>query len=106
MAAYSMVSVPKQGSNPGMPRGKKNIVVLFLLRSELYARMVSFTILVLFTYISFILFTRFDYDLSSVLALTTSVLIGEGRTLYIAFLSVLKRKGVNLWKNSLYAEKI
>lgn len=85
---------------------KKNIVVLFLLRSELYARMVSFTILVLFTYISFILFTRFDYDLSSVLALTTSVLIGEGRTLYIAFLSVLKRKGVNLWKNSLYAEKI
>lgn len=27
--AYSMVSVPKQGSNPGMPRGKKNIVILF-----------------------------------------------------------------------------
>ena len=26
---YSMVSVPKQGSNPGMPRGKKNIVVIF-----------------------------------------------------------------------------
>ena len=29
MAAYSMVSVPKQGSNPGMPGGKKNIVVIF-----------------------------------------------------------------------------
>lgn len=27
--SYSMVSVPKQGSNPGMPRGKKNIVILF-----------------------------------------------------------------------------
>ena len=27
--SYSMVSVPKEGSNPGMPRGKKNIVVLF-----------------------------------------------------------------------------
>lgn len=26
---YSMVSVPKQGSNPGMPRGKKNIVIIF-----------------------------------------------------------------------------
>lgn len=26
---YSMVSVPKDGSNPGMPRGKKNIVILF-----------------------------------------------------------------------------
>ena len=29
MADYSMVSVPKQGSNPGMPRGKKNIIVIF-----------------------------------------------------------------------------
>lgn len=29
MAEYSMVSVPKEGSNPGMPRGKKNIVILF-----------------------------------------------------------------------------
>ena len=27
--AYSMVSVPKQGSNPGMPRGKKNIIIIF-----------------------------------------------------------------------------
>lgn len=27
--SYSMVSVPKQGSNPGMPRGKKNIVIIF-----------------------------------------------------------------------------
>ena len=26
---YSMVSVPKVGSNPGMPRGKKNIVIIF-----------------------------------------------------------------------------
>ena len=26
---YSMVSVPKVGSNPGMPRGKKNIIVIF-----------------------------------------------------------------------------
>lgn len=27
--AYSMVSVKKQGSNPGQPRGKKNILLLF-----------------------------------------------------------------------------
>ena len=27
--AYSMVSVPKEGSNPGMPRGKKNIIIIF-----------------------------------------------------------------------------
>ncbi len=26
---YSMVSVQKKGQNPGMPRGKKNIIVLF-----------------------------------------------------------------------------
>ncbi len=26
---YSMVSVPKQGNNPGMPEGKKNILILF-----------------------------------------------------------------------------
>lgn len=29
MAAYSMVSVPKQGDNPGMPEGKKNVVIIF-----------------------------------------------------------------------------
>lgn len=29
MAAYSMVSVPKQGNNPGMPEGKKNVVIIF-----------------------------------------------------------------------------
>ena len=26
---YSMVSVPKQGVNPGMPHGKKNIIIIF-----------------------------------------------------------------------------
>ena len=29
MAAYTLVSVKKQGSNPGQPRGKKNIIILF-----------------------------------------------------------------------------
>ncbi|SEF42674.1 hypothetical protein SAMN05216354_0377 [Xylanibacter ruminicola] len=29
MAEYSMVSVPKQGANPGMPEGKKNVLILF-----------------------------------------------------------------------------
>ena len=26
-----MVSVPKQGNNPGMPEGKKNIVIIFFI---------------------------------------------------------------------------
>jgi CHASE2 domain-containing sensor protein len=80
-----------------------NTFVLFVLKSGLYSRFVSFSIMALFTYVSFILFTRLDYDLSSVLALTTSVLIIEGRLLYIAFLSVLKRKGCGWWKKSVYA---
>jgi hypothetical protein len=29
MAEYSMVSVPKQGANPGAPEGKKNVVIIF-----------------------------------------------------------------------------
>lgn len=29
MSEYSMVTVPRHGNNPGMPRGKKNIVVIF-----------------------------------------------------------------------------
>lgn len=29
MAGYSFVSVPKSGNNPGMPSGKKNIVIIF-----------------------------------------------------------------------------
>lgn len=29
MAEYSMVSVPKDGNNPGMPNGKKNILIIF-----------------------------------------------------------------------------
>ena len=35
---YSMVSVPKSGSNPGMPRGKKNIVVIFDMDQATMAR--------------------------------------------------------------------
>lgn len=29
MSGYSMVSVPKKGDNPGMPVGKKNILIIF-----------------------------------------------------------------------------
>lgn len=82
---------------------RKSTFILFVLKSGLYARLISFLILVALTYVSFILFTRFDYDLSSVLALTVTVLIGEGRLLYTAFLAVLKRKGIPGWEKSIYA---
>lgn len=80
--------------------------ILFILKSNLFGRFVSFSILALFTYVSFVLFTKYNYELSSVLALSTSVLIGEGRLLYTAFLAVLKRKGFMIWKKSIYAETI
>lgn len=82
---------------------RKSAFVLFFLKSGIYSRLVSFVILALFTYISFILFTRFDYDLSSGLALSTSVLIGAGQQLYIGILSVLKKKNIMIWKKSIYA---
>lgn len=85
---------------------RKSTFLLFFLKSGIYSRLVSFFILALFTYISFILFTRFDYDLSSVLALTTSVLIGAGQELYIGILSVLKKKGYKIWQKSVYASLI
>lgn len=49
--AYSMVSVKKQGSNPGMPRGKKNILLLFdfdkaeMVRDEKGVKVTSLTML-------------------------------------------------------------
>lgn len=49
--AYSMVSVKKQGSNPGMPRGKKNILLLFdfdkaqMARDEKSVKVTSLTML-------------------------------------------------------------
>ena len=82
---------------------RNSTMILFVLKSGIYSRFVSFVILALFTYMSFILFTQFDYDLSSALALATSVLVIEGRLLYTAFLSVLKRKGYGIWKKSVYA---
>ncbi len=85
---------------------RKSTLILFILKSGLYSRFVSFFILALFTYVSFWLFTHYDYDLSSVLALATAVLIGEGRLLYTAFLSVLKRKGFKIWEKSIYAKTL
>lgn len=49
--SYSMVSVPKQGSNPGMPRGKKNIIILFdfdkanMVRDEKGVKVTSLTMI-------------------------------------------------------------
>lgn len=82
-------------------------LLMFMTRSEFYEKFVAFVLMALLTLVTFLLFVDHDYYVNTVLALSTIVLINEGRLLYIATLAVLKKKWK--WKiieKSLYAEEV
>lgn len=87
-------------------RGKSTFAV-FITQSEFYDKVISFCIMAILTFITFMLFVKCDYYVDTVLALSTIVLIEEGRLLYVGLLAVLKRKlGWKGVKRSLYAEEL
>ena len=82
-------------------------MILFITQSEMYHKGIYFIVMVMITWISFELYARCGYFVDTVLALATIVLIEEGRRLYIALLSVLKKKKLDSFvKKSIYANII
>ena len=63
--------------------------------------------MMLITGVSFILYAKQGYFVDTVLALSTIVLIEEGRLLYAGVLSVIKKKTKWKWaEKSIYADEI
>ncbi len=82
-------------------------VLLFLTESEFYEKFMAFMLMALLTLCTFLFFVYHNYYVNSILALSTIVILPEGRLLYIALLTVLKKK--LKWKavdHSLYAEEV
>ena len=81
--------------------------MLFITQSEFYDKIMSLVVMILITWASFELFSRYNYFVDTVLALSNIVLIEEGRLLYVALLAVLKRKTKWKWVGkSIYIEEI
>ena len=87
-------------------RGRSTFMV-FITQSEFYDKIISFIVMVLVTWASFELYVRQNYFVDTVLALSTIVLIEEGRLLYAGLLTVLKRKTkLKIIDKSIYAEEL
>ncbi len=88
-------------------RGSKSSVMVFISQAGLYDKVIYFLVMVVITWISFELYVNNSYYVDTVLPLATIVLIKEGRLLYVALLSVLKKKKKeNLVKKSIYVNEI
>lgn len=86
---------------------RRSTIMVFITQSEIYDKIVSLLVMIVITGISFELFAKCNYFVDTVLALSTIVLIDEGRLLYVGLLSVLKRKTQWKWvKDSIYSDEI
>ena len=85
---------------------RRSTIMVFVTQSKIYNKVVSLLVMIFITGVSFELFAKCNYFVNTLLALSTIVLIGEGRLLYVGLLSVLKRKKQWKWvQNSIYNEK-
>ena len=81
--------------------------MLFITQSEFYDKIMSLAVMIVITGASFELFAKYNYFVDTVLALSTIVLIEEGRLLYVGLLAVLKKKTKWGWvKRSIYADDL
>lgn len=86
---------------------KNNNLLLFITESALYVKIINFCLLVLVTWIAFLAYIKCHFHFDTVLALTTIVLIGEGRLLFKGIISVLYKKFKwSILKKSLYLKVI
>jgi CHASE2 domain-containing sensor protein len=86
---------------------RKSTIMVFITQSEFYDKLISFLVMVLLTFFTFMLFVKMDYFINSVLGLSTIVLIEEGRLLYVGILAVLKKRfGAKIVEKSIYAEEL
>ena len=54
---------------------RQSAMMIFITQSELYDKIISFIVMVLITWVSFELYTKFNYFVDTVLPLATIVLI-------------------------------
>ena len=86
---------------------RRSTLMVFISQSEFYDKIISFVVMMLITWASFELYVRQNYFVDTVLALSTIVLIEEGRLLYVGLLSVLKKKTKWKWiEKSVYAKDL
>ena len=86
---------------------RRSTLMVFITQSEFYDKLISFFVMMLITGVSFILYAKQGYFVDTVLALSTIVLIEEGRLLYAGVLSVIKKKTKWKWvEKSIYADEI
>ena len=79
-------------------------LMVFIRESNLYLRIIYFLLMVVVTWITFLLYIKAHYYINSILALSTIILIGEGRLIYKGLLAAIARKHPwPLLKKSLYA---
>ena len=86
---------------------RKSAIMVFITQSEFYDKLISFIVMVVLTFFTFMLFAKMNYFIDSVLGLSTIVLIEEGRLLYVGILAVLKKAfGKKIVEKSIYAEEL
>ena len=86
---------------------RRSTLMVFITQSEFYDKIISFFVMMLITGVSFHLYAKYNYFVDTVLALSTIVLIEEGRLLYAGLLSVLKKKTKWKWvEKSIYADDL
>lgn len=83
---------------------RENFLMVFIRESNLYLRIIYFLLMVVVTWITFLLYIKAHYYINSILALSTIILIGEGRLIYKGLLAAIARKHPwPLLTKSLYA---
>ena len=82
----------------------KNFLLVFIRESNLYLRFVYFLLMVIVTWITFTLYVKEHYHINSILALSTIILINEGRLMLKGLVAALTNSFHWKWlSNSLYA---
>lgn len=87
-------------------RNRKSAVMVFFTTSALYVKIIYFSIMVILTWLSFLLYVKCNYYFDTIIALSTIVFTGEGRLIYKGILAILKKYNINIWKKSIYAHEI
>lgn len=112
LAGYLMNVVElfsKQFFTRWLPRqfGKRSFLwASFMVESEIYDKIVAFAFMVVFTFFTYMLYANDIFYVNTWLALATVGFIEEGRLIYKAILSYMKRKGLKFPLSSIYADEL
>ncbi|MBQ7471642.1 MAG: CHASE2 domain-containing protein [Prevotella sp.] len=87
-------------------RHRKSALMIFITASGFYVKLIYFSIMVILTWTSFLLYVKANYYIDTLLALSVIVFTGEARLIYKGILALLKKFNFNIWRKSIYANEI